>query len=101
MSEPIITKRMKTVRNKEASPSPRPPLMPALLPQQGSSQYTGTLGKKVSDPSLGPETSVPLLSTERTQLCPSISSLIHLFTNVYQGGHGNPLQYPCLENPLG
>ena len=95
MSEPIITERMKTVRNKEASPSPAhcPPCLPS------SSQDTGTLGKEVSDPRLSPEMSAPLLGTEIAELCPSIPSLIHSFIN--QGGHGNQLQYPCLENPMG
>lgn len=61
VSEPIITRRMKTVRSEEASPGParcphaHPPTL-AGAPLQGRE----TQGKEVSDPSLGPEPSTRL-----------------------------------------
>lgn len=72
VSEPIITKRMKTVRNEKglAQPCPLPPRPP-------SHPDTGTQGKQVSYPSLGPQPSIPLLGTYIHELFPSTPSSPH------------------------
>lgn len=78
VSEPIITERMKTVRNKEASPCPAHcPPHPPSCPGRAPSKDKGTWGKEVPDPSLNPEPSVPLLSNEVTKQGLSIFSFVH------------------------